>query len=179
MKGSHVFNIFEMAAGRTYPEIPVRLYMDRDAVYKISLLEKRIGHEFNKEKVAVLEKEQSALRERAKKSAVIVTMRGVPNRRLEELRDETDAKFGIDDIKLDDTTRRLKSEHFMNSIIAAEIVKIEDNDGNVDETKWDADKVAELLLLLSPEDSGLLAKTANELSYKSDFYENVEVSADF
>ena len=174
-----MFNIFEMAAGRTYPEIPVRLYMDRDAVYQMSLLEKRIGHEFNKEKVAALEKEQSELRERAKASSVIVTMRGVPNKRLNDLRTETESKFGPDDASMDADTQRLKSEHFMNSIIAAEIVKIEDNEGNTDETTWDADKVAELLLLLSPEDSNLLAKTANELSYKSDYYENVEVSSDF
>lgn len=173
------FNIFEVAAGRTYPEIPVRLYMDRDAVYQMSLIERRISREFDKDKVVALEKEQSDLRNRAQLSSVIVTMRGLPNRRLEELRSATDAKFGTDEMTLDDSTKRLKSEYFMNTIIAAEIVKIEDSKGNTDNTAWDADKVSELLLLLSPEDSKLLANTANELSYRSDYYENVEVSSDF
>ena len=178
------FDFAQFAAGTNYPTDKVLIYQDADAAYQVDKLEKEINRELDQEKVKELEAQLKEIKEKFKDSAVEVVMRGIPPRVEKVIDDEAERKFG-DVSKLDESkpeNQKIIKEYqnwFSNAFIAKHIVKIVRADGAEDNSPWNADKIEQLFLNLTPEGTGRIAKMTQELSVRSDIFKNAEVTPDF
>lgn len=164
---SKTFSIIEAAAGRSYPNKDVVIYLDHEAAYQASLIEEKIAYERDSDKVNALDEEIQVLREKIVESELTVHMRGTSRgvRRQIEKRSR----------KVDDTDR---AEFLTHENVAAHIIRVTDHEGNVDEHLFTGEEVQTLFDTLPDESVTKLLNAMNELTFEAMYFDSA-VSADF
>ena len=166
------FDFMKFAAGTNFPTDTVSIYTDADAAYHLEKIESKIAHTLDADELKSLEAQAEVLRDKFKASEMKITMRGIPIKREKQYIKDADEKFGKED-----TEERRDWE--TRSFIAAHIVSVENAEGQVDKSEWDADKVDTLFNLITLEGITRIKNKAQELTVRSDIFENVEVNSDF
>lgn len=166
------FNFMSFVAGTNYPTDTVTIYQNADAAFQIEKLESQLARTVDSAIVAELENKIAELSLQFKKSRAVITMRGIPYKIEKAFTREADEKFGKE-------PSDEKSTWISNSFVAAHIISVEDYNGNKDTTEWTADLIDELFSVLTLEGSNRIKRKSEELTIRTNLFENVEVNPDF
>lgn len=171
-----VFDITEFAKGRAYPQDTVTAYLDVDSAYELSKINKKIADaQLGEEsKVAELEEQAKLLVEKLMKSKIVFHMRGINQSLIEQITEkcnkdyptETDA-FG-QEIANTDWVRV-----WTCSLVAANLVKIENANGEIDERVFTADDVDEFRKHLPKEIWDLITEKMQQLTLANAYFKGL------
>lgn len=165
------FNLADVIKGRGYPSKEVTVYTDVETAFKLIEIEEKLNESaedidaYNK-----LEEEAKALAELVQKSKLVFTMRGVNQAMVEHIDAATVEEFGRAD-ELEDTTEWTK--HKIAALVASNIVRVTDSEGNVDERLFTKDDVLEIRGLLPVDSWHLLVSTMQKLTLASGFFDGL------
>lgn len=171
------FDIFAMQQGTTFPEDSVKVYYDSATAYEIAQLDKqlnspaRYGDDFDEEAVIAKRRE---LKDKLDRSCVTIHMRGVPERKIQELRTEMDSKFG------EGVFPPERNELFVQGLVALHLQKAVNFDGaEQDLSKANPEEVAVWFMGLPSESQTRLIDLTQKLSVDSRYFEQAEINSDF
>lgn len=173
-----MFDIFAMAEGTTYPEDSVDIYTDNDAAYQIAKLDEKINNAYRysltAEEQNKLETDRANLKAKLDETRVTVHMQGLPERKLNQIRKEQDAKYG------EDLFPDARKEEWQNRLIQAHLRKAVNAKGEEQDLKdQDVDKVAVWYMQLPKESQNRLDRLVMDLTLKAGYFENAEITTDF
>lgn len=117
-----------------YPEDTVDVYLDSDSAYRLSKLNDQIISTADAEKLKPIEAEAEELKEKIMKSRLTFHMRGIDQKQIELL--EKEAQENYKGNKADDEDGWMVD--YMCALVAANVVKVEDSDGNIDDSMFSA-----------------------------------------
>lgn len=165
------FNTLEFIGGGNYPTEDVTVYTDQAAAYKISQLESELAAAGNDpESAEIVIRDINELKAKIKDSALVFHMRGVPQYILGEIAKKVEAEVE------DETERRDK---VTAERLAAHIVSVTNAKGQTDTRVWDAESMDVLDRYLPAESMRRLAEAMIRLSFKSTYFEEAGLDADF
>ncbi len=173
-----MFDIFAMAEGTTYPEDSVVIYTDSEAAYKIAKLDEKLNSSFkyslDQSQQKELEQERAEIKKQFDKSKITVYMRGLPERKVQQIRKEQDAKYG------ENIFPEARKEEWQNRLIQAHLQKAVNYKGEEQDLQnQDVDKIAVWYLQLPRESQHRLDQLVADLTLKSNYFENAEITSDF
>jgi hypothetical protein len=170
------FDIAEFAKGIAYPEDTVTAYVDIESAYKLNVL----NEEMSKTKLAdpaeyeKLEAQAKELSERILKSKVTFHMRGVNQEVIESITEKADKKYPK---KLDPLGQVIDNEDWLKEwtcgLIASNIVKIENADGDTDDKHYETEDVLELRKHLPREVFDLLVAKMQQLTLAGAYFKGL------
>ena len=180
MADIETFDVYEMAAGTTYPEDKITIYLDGKTAKEFAELDKKTDLLTNadKEEMAELEEELTVLKAILQESKLDIYLRGIPLTQRKAIAQKLDSEFGTleDNTKpSEDRARRETALYAISSI--QKIVNYKGEEASV--SSWDADKMDQWLLMLPDYYRTRLVNAIGDLTFKSDYYEKVEISTDF
>lgn len=161
------FSIIEAAAGRSYPNKDVVIYLDHEAAYQASLLETKIAYERDSSKVDALDEEIAAFREKVIASELTLHMRGT-SRGVRRQIAKRAKKVDEDD----------RAEYLTHENVAAHLIRVTDHEGNVDEHLFTGEEIETLFDTIPDESVTKIINAMNELTFEALYFDNA-VSADF
>jgi hypothetical protein len=127
----NVFNLADAIKGRSAPEKVITIYTDLKSAIELKDINDKMSdfsYISDAEKYAVLEKRAEELTEEISKSKLVFHMRGIDQETTEKVTD-----IGGD--RASDNTLDFAKDYTC-ALVAANIIKVEDADGNVDERKF-------------------------------------------
>lgn len=164
------FSINAAAKGTAYAGAKFSYYQDYDAIEQFMEYENLINtaQHFKQDNIEELENAQADIAERIRKSQVIIHLRGLPRkvRRQCLIAAQGQASNNVEGVDL-----------YTKKLILASIERIENADGQFDETSWDAED-AEWLEALSEGDYEALQAQVEKLSLSSARFDQL-VGTDF
>jgi hypothetical protein len=168
-----VFNLADAIKGRAFPEKEVTVYTDSGAAFELVQLEdemNRIGSSDQK-KYDELEAKAQELAQKVKDSALVFTMRGVGQGIVENITQVADATYkgGKNQSEATDEWFRF----YVTSLVAKNIVKVTDGQGNVDEREFSYEDILEVRNNLPADSWGLLVATMQQLTLASGFFKGL------
>lgn len=176
MTDTETFDLYEMAAGTTYPTDEVHISLDGKTAHEIEKLDRAIDGEMDTDKISVLEKDLDELKEKFRKSKLIVHLQGMPSKDKKKIVNTIDSEFGIDQNDASENRlEALESEFFLYSI-----TKVTDMEGREATLKdWDRNKMSQWRLLIPEYYRSKISAAIADLSIRSFYYETAEISTDF
>jgi hypothetical protein len=122
------FKLEEVIKGQGHPEDIVEVYLNSDAGYKLSKLSDELASTVNPEELVRLEAEADALKAEILKSKLVFHMRGIDQSAIELIEkqaQEANKNNPDEDAWIID---------YFCALIASNVFKVEDADGNVDDS---------------------------------------------
>lgn len=165
------FNLISAIKERAYPETTVDLFIDANSAFELEQLLEELGSMDATTKVyEELSTKADDLAKEILDSKITLYMRGVGQGEVERVTEEAnkiypDVKEGGEDpgwIK-----------YYLSALIASNIYKVVDNNGNEDETKFTADDVMELRSVLPIDSWEVLIETMQKLTLATSYFEKV------
>lgn len=167
-----VFNLSEVIKGRGYPEKEVTIYIDGGAAFELVEIEDRMKNiAEDSDEYKELEAKAEELATRVQDSRLTFTMRGVSQQVVERITDLADKNY-----KKEDAEEGYDSDWFkfyVTSLVAANIVKVTDKDGNVDERHFEHDDIAEIRDNVPIEGWTILVNTMQKLTLASGYFKGL------
>lgn len=169
------FNLSEVIKGRGYPHKSVTIYTDAEAAFSLIEIEaKMLRLDLGSDEYKDLEAEANRLATAVKESRLIFHMRGVGQLIVEQAEAEAEkAHPSIDGERSDDWYK-----HYMAYLVASNIVKVEDANGNIDERIFTADDVEDFRNFLPIDSWALLMSTMQQLTLATGYFKGL-TNADF
>jgi hypothetical protein len=170
------FDISKFAKGIGYPEDTVVAYMDIESAYKLnkinsemSLIKTQDEDKFNK-----LEKEAEELSKKIIDSKVTFYMRGVNQEVIESVTSKCDKKYPK---KLDALGQTIENQDWLREwtcgLVASNLVKIENAEGELDEKHFETEDVIELRKNLPREVFDLLVAKMQQLTLAGAYFKGL------
>ena len=122
------FKLEEVIKGHGYPEDIVEVYLNSDAAYKLSKVSDALASTAEPKLIAELEAEAEELKAAILKSKLVFHMRGIDQAQIELL--EKQAK----ELNKDNEDEDYWVIDYFCALIASNVIKVEDADGNVDDS---------------------------------------------
>jgi hypothetical protein len=170
------FDIAKFAKGIAYPEDTVTAYVDIESAYKLNVL----NEEMSKIKLAdpaeyeKLEAQAKELSDKILASKVVFHMRGVNQEVIESITEKADKKYPK---KLDALGQVIENEDWLKEwtcgLIASNIVKIENADGDTDDKHYETEDVLELRKHLPREVFDLLVAKMQQLTLAGAYFKGL------
>ena len=170
------FDIAKFAKGIAYPEDTVTAYVDIESAYKLNVL----NEEMSKIKLAdpaeyeKLEAQAKKLSDKILASRVVFHMRGVNQEVIESITEKADKKYPK---KLDALGQVIENEDWLKEwtcgLIASNIVKIENADGDTDDKHYETEDVLELRKHLPREVFDLLVAKMQQLTLAGAYFKGL------
>jgi hypothetical protein len=170
------FDIATFAKGIAYPEDTVTAYVDIESAYKLNVL----NEEMSKIKLAdpaeyeKLEAQAKELSDKILASKVVFHMRGVNQEVIESITEKADKKYPK---KLDALGQVIENEDWLKEwtcgLIASNIVKIENADGDTDDKHYETEDVLELRKHLPREVFDLLVAKMQQLTLAGAYFKGL------
>jgi hypothetical protein len=170
------FDIAKFAKGISYPEDTVTAYVDIESAYKLNVL----NEEMSKIKLAdpaeyeKLEAQAKELSDKILASKVVFHMRGVNQEVIESITEKADKKYPK---KLDALGQVIENEDWLKEwtcgLIASNIVKIENADGDTDDKHYETEDVLELRKHLPREVFDLLVAKMQQLTLAGAYFKGL------
>jgi hypothetical protein len=170
------FDIAKFAKGIAYPEDTVTAYVDIESAYKLNVL----NEEMSKTKLAdpaeyeKLEAQAKELSDKILASKVVFHMRGVNQEVIESITEKADKKYPK---KLDPLGQVIENEDWLKEwtcgLIASNIVKIENADGDTDDKHYETEDVLELRKHLPREVFDLLVAKMQQLTLAGAYFKGL------
>jgi hypothetical protein len=169
------FDIAKFAKGIAYPEDTVVAYLDIESAYRLNQINdqmSRIGQE--NEQYSKLEKEAKTLSKKILESKVTFYMRGVNQEVIEAVSLKADKKYPK---KLDPLGQVIQNDDWLImwtcGLIASNIVKIENADGEIDDSVLTTEDVIELRKNLPREVFDLLTAKMQQLTLAGAYFKGL------
>lgn len=169
-----VFNITDFAKGRGYPEDSVTTYIDVESAYELSKINKKIANSFDDDEINALSAKADELAAKVAASKVTFYMRGVNEGTINGVSDECDKLYPV-------TTDALGQVHqdprwnrdFTAGLVASNLIKIEDANGNFDERVFTIADVNEMHDYLPREAWALVVEKMQQLTLAGTYFEGL------
>ncbi len=168
-----VFNLSEVIKGRGYPTKEVTIYLDAEAAFELSELNDEMMGYFDETLTADLEKKAEGLVEKIKKSAITFVMRGVSQKMVENVIKKVNEKITPPDNRREFSENEEWIKLYIASLVALNIVKAIDANGNVDERQYSAEEMLELRELMSADAWNSIVETMQKLTLASGYFEQL------
>lgn len=172
------FNVLDAARGRGYPTDTVTVFTAKPAAHEARKIQIALGDETDPEKVKELETSLASYIDEIKASALRFYMRGVSPGVTRAIDREAAALFGPENPERPFNGEIDLEEWAVYKVAAAHIYKVEDAQGNVDESEWDLERFFELSKVLPDSETGKILEKVTELSFASAVFDEV-VGPDF
>jgi hypothetical protein len=164
-QGKGKFNLADVIKGRGFPEDTIEVYVDVASAYELTKLNERLILVTDDEESIVLEKEAKALSDKILASKLTFHMRGVS----QGLAEAIENKSKVNKSKDEDA---FILEYFAR-LIASNIVKIVDAEGNEDERVFELADIEELRAGLPIEAWEQLVSTTQKLTLASGYFKGL------
>ena len=161
------FKLADVIKGVGYPEDIVDIYLDSESAYKISKLNNELIATADVKKIKEIEDEIEPLTKKVLASRVRFFMRGIDQKMIEQL----EAKAQADNVDNDDSDYWLVD--YMCALVAANIYKIEDAEGNVDESVYTLEDAKEWRGSLPAEGWGALQNSMQKLTLATGYFKGL------
>ncbi len=168
-----VFSLSEVIKGRGYPTKEVTIYLDGESAFELAELNDEMLGYFDDSIVEQLEKKAEVLVEKIKKSAVTFVMRGVSQKIVEDVIKKVNEKITPPDGRREYSENDQWIKLYISSLVALNIVKAIDADGNVDEHQYSAEEMLELRELMAADSWNTLVETMQKLTLASGYFEQL------
>lgn len=158
------FNLSKVIKGVGFPSDVVEIYLDIESAYKLNEINEQISLTADQEVLAKLEAEAKELSDKILASKLLFNMRGIDQKHIEAIEKST-KKNGLDDDEwwID----------YMCGLVAANIVSVEDADGNVDERLFEIDEIKELRGSIPAEAWNKLMSTMQKLTLATGYFQGL------
>jgi len=157
------FNLADAIKGRVFPEDTVDIYLDIESAYKLSKIQDIVIDALTDEDAEKLEAETAELSAKILKSKLTFYMRGIDQKRIEEIEAS---------IIKDDETDEWVTIYFC-ALVAANIVKVVDANGNEDDHEFTSEEVANLRDSIPAESWNLLIATMQKLTLATGYFKGL------
>jgi hypothetical protein len=169
------FDIAKFAKGIAYPEDQVVAYVDVESAYKLNKLNEEMSNiKSDTTEYEALDKEAKELSTKILKSKITFYMRGVNQEVIESVTAKADKKFPK---KLDALGQVIDNEGWLIEwtcgLIAANLVKIENADGEVDDSVLSTEDVIDLRKNLPREVFDLLISKMQQLTLAGAYFKGL------
>ena len=165
------FNLADVIKGRGYPTKEVSVYTDVESAFKLFELEKQLEVATNDvDLYASLDAEAQELAKVVQASKLTFTMRGVSQAEVERITAVTDSIAG----ELNEEANPEEwSKQQACGLVAANIIRVTDADGKVDEHLFTREEVVELRGLLPADAWSVLVATMQKLTLATGFFDGL------
>lgn len=164
----NVFNLVDAIKGRSAPEKVITVYTNLQAGLDLKDVNDKMSdftYIMDEKKYAELEKQAEELTKEISKSKLVFHMRGIDQEATEKVTD-----FGGDRV----TDGSLDfAKDYTCALVAANIVKVEDADGNVDERKFTLEDGKQLYKNLPTEAWLTLVNTMEQLTLATGIFKGI------
>lgn len=157
------FNLDEFIKGASYPEDSVEVYLDSAHAYELSKLNELLITIFDPEEAAPIEAKAKELAKKIVSSKVIFKMKGLSQQEVEEVEKQITAEKDSEEWWSQYTLR----------LLAANIVHVEDSEGNIDNTPFDLERMKMLEGRMPSESWKLLTSTMQKLTLASGYFKGL------
>jgi hypothetical protein len=159
------FNLGDFVKGRGYPQDSVEIYVDVESAYELSKLNEKLINVTETEESEKLEAEAKVLSDKILASKLTFKMRGIDQKQVEIIEDQSKGKFKEDDVAwvLD----------YMCELVAANIVSVTDATGKVDERIFTGKDAEELRSYLSSEAWEKIVSTMQKLTLATGYFKGL------
>lgn len=169
------FDIAKFAKGIAYPEDSVTAYLDIESAYKLNKINDDMSRmNSDSAEYTKLEKEAKKLSNKILESRVIFHMRGVNQEVIEAITAKADKKYPK---KLDALGQVIDNDNWLLEwtcgLIAANLVKIENSEGEVDDKVLSTEDVIELRKNLPREVFDLLIAKMQQLTLAGAYFKGL------
>jgi hypothetical protein len=159
------FNLGEFVKGRGYPQDSVEIYVDVESAYELSKLNEKLIKATDIEESEKLEAEAKVLSDKILQSKLIFKMRGIDQKQVETIEQESKAKF-----KENDDNWIID---YMCELVASNIISVTDASGKVDERIFTGQDVEELRSYLSSEAWEKIVATMQKLTLATGYFKGL------
>ena len=167
------FNLAEVIKGRGYPSKDVVVYTDAEAAFELVEIEDQMNQITEaSDEYKELEARANELAERVQSSQLTFHMRGVGQGVVERISDKADQLYRKPDLKEEDYSSDW-FKYYITSLVAANIVRVTDADGNVDESHFEYEEMVEIRNSLPGDSWGLLVSTMQKLTLASGYFKGL------
>ena len=164
------FNLADAIKGRAFPEKSVDVYLDANAAMQLEEINQelndllKLGNTAEYDKLEAVAQE---LAEQIKKSKLTFHMRGVGQAEVEAAVKKADELYPDAD---EDQDNPDWVKYYLSSLIAANIVKVTDADGNEDTTKFTPEEMIELRGVIPIDSWAVLVETMQKLTLATSYF---------
>jgi hypothetical protein len=170
------FDISKFAKGIAYPEDTVVAYADIQSAYKLNKINSKMSamKSTDSKEYEELEKESKVLSEKIIQSKIVFYMRGVNQEVIETITSKCDKKYPK---KLDALGQAIENQDWLRDwtcgLIASNLVKIENADGETDERHFETEDVVEIRKGLPREVFDLLVAKMQQLTLAGAYFKGL------
>ena len=168
-----VFDITEFAKGRAYPEDSVTAYLDVQSAYELNKLNVEM-RSADEKALPEMEKKAAELAEKVMQSKIVFHMRGVNQAHIEKITIQCDEKYPT---KTDAFGQISNSPEWLRewtaSLIASNLLRIENANGEIDEREFTVDDVVTLRHHLPKEVWDLLVEKMQQLTLAGAYFKGL------
>ena len=165
-----VFNLSEVIKGRGFPTKDVTIYLDAEAAFKLAELDGEMNDFLDADYRAELDTQAKDLSAQILKSALTFTMRGVSQKIVDKVMKEANEKHPRDDANGNNPEW---VKFYVSSLVAENIIRVTDAQGNVDEKIFTVEDMYELREQLTRDAWDVLADTMQKLTLASGYFEQL------
>jgi hypothetical protein len=171
-QSNKVFNLADAIKGRAYPKKDITIYLDDDAALQLIEINALINDSIDEEEIKQLDIRAQELSERIKDSALVFSMRGVSQATIERVLADCNTLHNIADS--DDALNNVNwFKDYITLLVAENIEYVTDGHGNVDDTKFDADKTREVRENLPSGEWAKLVDAMQKLTLAGGYFEQL------
>tara|TARA_R110001606_G_scaffold122244_2_gene255088 strand:+ start:744 stop:1343 length:600 start_codon:yes stop_codon:yes gene_type:complete len=168
-----VFNLADVIKERGYPTKEVTIYTDAESAFTLVDLEDKMNAMTeDSDEYKKLEAEAEKLAEVVSGSKLTFLMRGVGQGVVEVVTAKADRMFKKSDAKEDDYAADW-FKFYVTSLVAANIVKVTNADGSVDEKHYEYEEMVEIRNHLPADSWGLLVDTMQKLTLATGYFKGM------
>ena len=168
-----VFNLSEVVKGRGYPSKNAVIYLDGEAAFELAELNNEMNRFHSEEELAEMQKRAEALAEKVKKSAVTFVMRGVSQKIVEDVITKTNEKYPPEKGRNEASDNPEWVKYYIANLVALNIVKIIDNDGNVDGQVYTPEMLLDIRDSIPADAWNVLVETMQKLTLASGYFDEL------
>jgi hypothetical protein len=164
------FNLADAIKGRAFPEKSVDVYLDANAAMQLEEINNELNDLLKLGKNAEYDKLELVAQELAKQikdSKLTFHMRGVGQAEVEAAVKQADELYPTNEDGEDNPDW---VKHYLCHLIAANIVKVTDSDGNEDTTKFTVEEMLELRGAIPIDSWGVLVETMQKLTLATSYF---------
>lgn len=162
------FSLADAIKGRAYPEKAVDIYIDGASAFQLSMVTEAMREmdpaspDYEK-----MHQEAEALSQKIVDSKLTFHMRGVGQGVVERIIKEATEKFGSDNGMNDPEWVK----YYLCALIAENIVKVSDTEGNEDDSKFSPEDIMELRDAIPIDSWEILIETMQKLTLASSYFD--------
>jgi len=165
-----VFNLSEVIKGRGFPTKDVTIYLDAESAFELAQLDQEMNDFLDADYRAELDAKAQELAAKIRKSALTFTMRGVSQKIVDKVMADANEKHPRDD---DNGNNPEWVKFYVSSLVAQNIIRVTDAEGNVDEHLFTVEEIYSLREEITRDAWDVLADTMQKLTLASGYFEQL------